>query len=136
MYSKETNLNNKNKANMAQDDVKTQNSLTCEQELNAKSVWGMLVSKLKNLHAITLYTACGEIREVCFAGNTLIVKVKEDSLYNILITQTNKEKITASLKEINNKIEVKIEKVANKKDIEQENLNKLKSLFGQNLNLK
>ena len=108
----------------------------CENKYNARSVWGKLVLELKCLNLITLHTACGEIRNVKFEKNTLIVEVKEEYLFKILTEEKNRQKIEELLKKIDEKIEVCFNKKNTNVDDGKENLNKLKSLFGKELSVK
>ena len=114
--------------------INANKTLTCEQELNAKTVWGSVIYKLKTLNHIALYTACGEIRDVSFKNNVLIVAVKEDYLYNVIVLPENLNRIGSILKEIDKRIDVSVEKLSTKSNLGAENLNKLQSLFGKNLN--
>lgn len=115
---------------------KNQQLKTCENSLNAKSVWGLFVTKLKQLNLITLYTACGEIRDVKFNKNNLVVNVKEDVLFDILTKEDNKNKIEALLKNIDDRIKIVFEKNSTKVDKSKQNLDRLISLFGKDLNTK
>ena len=108
----------------------------CENSLSARTVWGKLVLKLKELNLITLHTACGEIRNVKFLKNVLIVAIQEEYLFKMLTSSINLAKISELLKEIDSRIEVKFNKIEDKNKESKENLNKLKSLFGANLSVK
>ena len=81
-----------------------------EKKLNAKVVWGVLINKLRSLKMITLYTACGEIRDVEFDKNVLKVFVKDEYLFNILNKEESVNKIEEILKQNYDKISVKFQK--------------------------
>ena len=83
-----------------------------------------------------MYTACGEIRDVRFDKNELIVNVKEDFLFSILTKEENKNKIEELIKSIDDRIIIVFKKVVNKLEGSKQNLNKLKALFGEDLDLK
>ena len=70
----------------------------CENSLSARTVWGKLVLKLKELNLITLHTACGEIRNVKFLKNVLIVTIQEEYLFKMLTSSINLAKIGELLK--------------------------------------
>ena len=107
-----------------------------ENSLSAKTCWGMLVKRLKEQKMITLFTACGEIRDVEFVKNKLVVNVKESFLFNILNKDENKLIVGKMLKGIDDRIEIEIVKKQTKVDYGETNLKKLREMFGKELNAK
>ena len=129
--------NASNKVTSGTDEKTNENpQKTCEESLNAKNIWGVFVAKLKSLNLITLYTACGEIRDVKFNKNNLVVNIKEGYLYNILAKPENEKKVEEILASIDSRIKVKFEKYSNKDNNAKQNLDRLKNLFGKDLNFK
>ena len=131
-------FSNKNKQGDVFSDAKKEitNGMFYEKYLNANKVWGGLITKLRNLNLITLYTACGEIRNVKFNENNLVVFVGQEYLFKILNKDDNVNKIEEILRCDFAKINVEFVKDFEKKDFAKKNLEKLSNFFGENLDLK
>ena len=104
--------------------------------MNANKVWGGLITKLRNLNLITLYTACGEIRKVKFNENNLVVFVGEEYLFKILNKDDNVNKIEEILRCDYAKINIQFVKDFENNDFAKKNFEKLSNFFGENLELK
>ena len=105
-------------------------------ELNPRRIWGTVVTKLRSINQMALFTACGEIRNVEINDDfVLVVNVKEKFLYSILTKTENYKKILELLKQIDNRLDLQINLIKNE-DFCKENLEKLKNLFGKNLIVK
>lgn len=106
------------------------------QKNNPRFVWGTLITNLRNLKMMTLHTACGELRDICFEGNTLCVKVKEEFLFNILQKEENFHQILGILRQIKEDIELKFILQKRQEDKTKVNLERLKEVFGSELIIK
>ena len=99
-------------------------------KLSAKQIWGVLLLKLKQGGFVALHTAGGEIRDLEFKNNKLVVKVREDYLFSILTNQKNFENIKNILKQIDASLEIEFVQKKLAEDEFEQNYEKLKILFG------
>ena len=107
-----------------------------KQPKNARFIWGTLVANLRRLNLMTLHTACGELRDIELLDNVLIVRIKEEYLYNILIRDVTYHQLLGLIKQIDSELELKFVLVKKQEDKMKINLQKVKDIFGDYLIIK
>ena len=85
---------------------------------------------------MTLHTACGELRDIELLDNVLIVRIKEEYLYNILIRDVTYHQLLGLIKQIDSELELKFVLVKKQEDKMKINLQKVKDIFGDYLIIK
>ena len=98
-------------------------------------MWGRLISALRTKDITSLYTACGDVRNVRLEGDDLVVSIEDEYLYNIIASEKNIELLSEILHGIDNVANIKIEYLK-REDYVAEDIEKLKKKFGKMLNIK
>ena len=106
------------------------------ENLSAQRIWGIVLVRLREEHFMTLHTAGGEVRDIKLVNDKLVAKVKQESLYNILIEPENFEQISLHLKQINDKLQIEFVLDLPKLSQGEQNLPLVKDLFGEFLQVK
>lgn len=97
--------------------------------LSAKTAWGKVVLYLKEHHEVALHVACGDITDVEFVGNKLVINVYDGMLTTLL--SDGKKEIERALRwqGVDREVEINIKQVETNKA--EEDIKKLKAVFDE-----
>lgn len=97
------------------------------------SVWGKVITELRNTHSGILFVACGEVTNVKLENNTFVI-FAEESNKNIMEVPENFKKLQEIISNFLPNCDILIKQ--QEKSEEQLKLEKLKMLFGNKLKIK
>jgi len=96
----------------------------------------MIVSSLRQKNMMALYTACGDIRDVKIEDNELLIFIKDEYLYSLVMNEKNYKTLSDLLGMFASKTTLKFQLLEKKVDYIENNIKKLKNFFGDNLTIK
>ena len=102
--------------------------------LSAKTVWGKVVLFLKEHRQVALHVACGDITDVELGQSSLIVRVRENML-NQLLTDGRRE-IESALRWQGLDLSLQIEYTPPQLSGQEQDIEKLKKIAGEYLKIK
>ena len=116
--------------------VKKKRNLTVKAELNAKHVWGKIITYLREHHLSALHVACGDVSDVKIENGVLVISTDQDYLNSILNKEENREEINNAIKFFGFDLKFEI-KLLGKPSAEVEaDLQTLREYFGEELKIK
>lgn len=133
------NISIENIKNNNIESIKIEESSKIKQEIknfNPKTIWGQVISLLRQENSMVLFTACGEIRHVEKQENKLIVNIYEEYLYNILTKDENFYKLSLVLKKIDKDLTLSLNFLEKEESKSLINLKRLKRIFKDELEIR
>lgn len=116
--------------------VKKKRNLIVKAELNAKHVWGKIITYLREHHLSALHVACGDVSDVRIENGLLVISTDQDYLNSILNKEENREEINNAIKFFGFDLKFEI-KLLDKPSAEVEaDLQTLREYFGEELKIK
>ncbi len=82
-----------------------------------------------------LYTACGDVRNVVLGGDTLVVYIEDEYLYNIISSERNLAVLQELTSEIDDVAALSVQ-YSKKEDYVEKDIATLKKKFGSELKIK
>lgn len=102
--------------------------------MSAKTIWGKIVSYLRENKQVALYVACGDITDVELEGDNLIVNI-QDNMIAILLSEGRREIERAiSWQGVNVKLVLNFKEIQKTK--QEQDIQRLTELFGSELKIK
>lgn len=107
-----------------------------QESINAKVVWGKIITYLREHHLSALHIACGDIKDVKIEGDNLVVSTDQEYLFQIISKQENVFEIKNALSFLGLNLKPVV-KLLDKPSVETEaDLLVLKEMFGEYLKIK
>ena len=110
--------------------------MTKTKELNAKVVWGKVITRLREQHLSALHVSCGEIKDVEIKDAKLLILTDQQYLHSIITKQENIEQIENAIKFLGLNLQPEVVLLEKPSIATEADLLTLKEYFGEYLKIK
>jgi hypothetical protein len=106
-----------------------------EADINIKQIWGKILTRLREINEAALFVSCGEISDIKFEDNTIIIQTDKKYLADLIGSEQNILALKRAMRFLGYNFDLTINLIEGRNDKVEKDIEFLKQKLGNYLKL-